>query len=136
MSIYKETHTGEQSTIQKERRRSSARHIILVLDDIAEYNRIKELGDLVKYHSKLMSYYGFDVKSGKWNTRSFLITPTDAQLEGIQSDIERYNNAVRNYNKYAEHLAKEFCINIYDEMKKGHPIVFHPPPPSPITSSA
>src|SRR5919198_2709514 len=119
MSISKETHAGEQSTIQQERRRSSARHIILVLDDIAEYNRIKELGDLVKYHSKLMSYYGFDVKSGKWNTRSFLITQTDTQLEGIQSDIERYNNAVRNYNKYAEHLAKEFCINIYDEMKKG-----------------
>jgi hypothetical protein len=128
MGISKETHTGEQSTIQKERR-SSARHIILVLDDIAEYNRIKELGDLVKYHSKLISYYGFNVKSGKWNARLFPITQSDAQLEGIQLDVERYNNAVRNYNKYAEHLAKEFCIDIDDEMKKGHLIVFHPPPP-------
>jgi hypothetical protein len=133
MSIPKETHTGEQSIIQKERR-SSARHIILVLEDIAEYNRIKELGDLVKYHSKLMSYYGFNVKSGKWNTRLFPITQTDAQIEGIQLDIERYNNAVRNYNKYAEHLAKEFCIDIEDEMKKGHPVVFHPPSPSPHSS--
>ena len=128
MSISKETHTGEQSTIQKERR-SSARHIILVLDDIAEYNRIKELADLVKYHSKLISYYGFNVKSGKWNARQFPITQSDAQLEGIKLDVERYNNAVRNYNKYAEHLAKEFCKDIEDEMKKGHPIVFHPPPP-------
>jgi hypothetical protein len=55
----------------------------LVLDDIAEYNRIKELGDLVKYHSKLMSYYGFDIRSGKWNTRLFPITQSDTQLEGI-----------------------------------------------------
>ena len=61
MSISKETHTDEQPTIQKERR-NSARHIILVLDDIAEYYRIKELGDLIKYHSKLMSYYGFNIK--------------------------------------------------------------------------
>jgi hypothetical protein len=98
----------------------------LILDDIVEYNRIKELGDLVKYHGKLMSYYGFDVKSGKWNTRLFPITQSDAQLEGIQSDVERYNNAVRDYNIYAEHLAKEYCIDIYDEMKKGHAVVFHP----------
>jgi hypothetical protein len=42
-------------------------------------------------------------------------------VEGIQLDVERYNNAVRNYNKYAEHLAKEYCIDIDDEMKKGHP---------------
>ncbi len=131
MGVSKETHTGEQSTIQKERR-SSARHIILVLDDIAEYNRIKELGDLVKYHSKLMSCYGFDIESGKWNTRLFPTTQNDAQIEGIQSDVESYNNAVRNYNKYAEYLAKEFCIDIEDEMKKGHPIVFHPPPHSAV----
>jgi hypothetical protein len=90
MSISKETHTGEQSTIQKERR-SSARHIILA--------------------NGMLDYF---------------LLLSDAQLEGIQLDVERYNNAVRNYNKYAEHLAKEFCIDIEDEMKKGHPIVFHP----------
>ena len=132
MNIFKETHTGEQPTIQE---RSSIRHVIVILDDIVEYNRIKELGDLVKYHSKLMSYYGFDVKSGKWNTRLFPITQSDAQMEGIQSDIERYNNAVRDYNIYAEHLAKEYCIDIYDEMKKGHAVIFHPPPPHTLTST-
>jgi hypothetical protein len=124
MSIFKGAHVGEQPTIQE---RSSVRHVIVMLDDIVEYNTIKELGDLVKYHSKLISYYGFDVKSGKWNTRLFPVTQNDAQLEGIQLDIERYNNAVRDYNIYAEHLAKEFCIDIEDEMKKGHPVVFHPP---------
>jgi hypothetical protein len=106
----------------------------LVLDDMVKYNRIKELDDLVKYHSKLMSYYGFDVKTGKWDTALFPVIQTDAQLEGIQSDIERYNSAVRDYNKYAEHLAKEFCIDIYDEMNKGHTVVFQHP--SQITASA
>ena len=124
MSISKEAQVDEQPTIQEE---IVIRDVILILDDIVEYNRIKELGDSVKYHSKLMSYYGFDVKSGKWNTRLFPITQSDAQLEGIQSDIERYNNAVRDYNIYAEHLAKEYYIDIYDEMKKGHAVIFHPP---------
>ena len=129
MNISEEAQADEQPIMQEER---VVRHIILVLDDIAEYNRIKELGDLVKYHSKLMSYYGFNIKSGKWNTRLFPVTQTDAQIEGIQLDIERYNNAVRNYNKYAEYLAKKFCIDIYDEMKKGHPVIFHPPPYSSV----
>jgi hypothetical protein len=124
MNISEEAQADEQPIMQEER---VVRHIILVLDDIAEYNRIKELGDLVKYRSKLMSYYGFNVKRCKWNTRLFPITQSDAQLEGIQSDVERYNNAVRDYNMYAEHLAKEFCIDIEDEMKKGHNVVFHPP---------
>jgi hypothetical protein len=50
-------------------------------------------------------------------------------LEGIQSDVERYNNAVRDYNIYAEYSAKEHFIDIYDEMKKGHAVIFHPPSP-------
>src|SRR5919205_278112 len=129
MRVFRETNVGEQQPTPE---KSSVRHVILILDDIVEYNRVKELGDLVKYHGKLMSYYGFDVNTGKWDNRLFPVTQTDTQLEGVQSDIERYNNTVRDYNKYAEHLAKEFCIDIEDEMKKGHPIVFHPPPHSAV----
>lgn len=114
------------SSIQE---RKKIRNIILLLDDIVEYNRIKELGDLVKYHSKLMSYYGFDVTTGKWNTRQFPIIQAYSQMEGINSDIDRYNKALREYNKYAEHLAKEYCINISNEMKKGHGVIFRQPPP-------
>lgn len=125
MNISGETKAGKQKPPIEGK--SSVRHVILVLDDIVQYNRVKELGDLVKYHSKLMSYYGFDVNTGKWDTRLFPVTQSDAQLEGIQSDIERYNNSVRDYNKYAEYLAKEFCIDIYDEMNNGHAIVFQPP---------
>lgn len=116
---------SEQPT--NEVKTNSARHIVLIMDDMVKYNRVTGLGDLVNYHSKLMSYYGFDVKTGKWDTKRFPVTKNDVQLKGIQSDIERYNNAVRDYNKYAEHLAKEFCIDIYDEVKKGHVVVFRPP---------
>ena len=115
---------GRQSAIQE---KGQERNIVLIMDDIVKYNRVTELGEVVKYHSKLMSYYGFDPKSGKWDSKLFPVTQNDAQLEGIQKDIERYNNALRDYNKYAEHLAKELQIDIYEEMKKGHSIVFRPP---------
>jgi hypothetical protein len=115
---------GRQPAIQE---KDQQRHIVLIMDDIVKYNRVTELGDVVKYHSKLMSYYGFDPKTGKWDFRLFPVSQNDAQLEGIQKDTKRYNNALRDYNKYAEHLAKEFQIDIYEEMKKGHSIVFRPP---------
>jgi hypothetical protein len=115
---------GRQSAIQE---KDQQRNIVLIMDDIVKYNRVTELGELVKYHSKLMSYYGFDPKTGKWDSRLFPVTQNDAQLDGIQKDIERYNNALRDYNKYAEHLAQELQIDIYEEMKKGYSIVFRPP---------
>jgi hypothetical protein len=64
-----------QTAVQE---RKNLRPIIVVLDDIIEYNRVKELADLVKYHSKLMSYYGLDLKTGKWNTKQFPVTQTPA----------------------------------------------------------
>jgi hypothetical protein len=106
----------------------------LILNNVVEYNRVKELGDLVKYHSKLISYYGFDVKNGKWNIKLFPVIQTDEQLEGINSDIDRYNKAIREYNKYAEHLPKEYSIDIYEEMKKGRSVIFRPPHPPQITA--
>ena len=85
-------------------------------------DRVKDLQDLVIYHSKLISYYGFDTGSGKWNTTLFPVTQTDAQLEGINSDIQRYNKTVRNYNNYAEYLAGKYSIDINDEIKKGRTV--------------
>jgi hypothetical protein len=126
MNTFRDLQPNNQSTIQ-ESGNLTQRNIVLIMDDMVKYNRITELGDLVRYHSKLMSYYGFDVNTGKWDTRLFPVTQNDAQMEGTQLDIERYNTAVRDYNKYAEHLAGEFHIDIYEEMKKGHSIVFRPP---------
>jgi hypothetical protein len=90
----------------------------VTLDDIVEYNRVKELADLVKYHSKLMSYYGLDLKTGKWNTKQFPVTQTDAQMEGVNSDINTYNKAVRDCNKYGEFLAKKYCLTLMNRFTK------------------
>jgi hypothetical protein len=104
--------------------------VILILDGIIEYKRVKELGDLVRYRSKLISYYGFNIKTGKWNTKQFSVTQTDAQMEGIISDVERYNKAVRDHNKYAEYLAKKYYIDINGEIKIGRNVIFCPSPPT------
>jgi hypothetical protein len=101
----------------------------VTLDDIVEYNRVKELADLVKYHSKLMSYYGLDLKTGKWNTKQFPVTQTDTQMDGINSDISTYNKAVRDCNKYGEFLAKKYCIGIDEQVDKGSVIIFRPSSP-------
>jgi len=42
-----------------------------------------------------MSYYGLDLKTGKWNAKQFPVTQTDAKMEGITYDINTYNKAVR-----------------------------------------
>ena len=101
--------------------RKNLQRTIVILGNILEYDRTKELGDLVRYHGKLMSYYGLDLNTGKWNTKQFPVTQTDAQMEGINSDIRTYNNAVRNFNMYGEFLAKKYCVN------KGGVIIFRPP---------
>ena len=87
-------HNQEKNQTAIEERRS-LRRIIVTSDDIVEYNRVKELPDLVKYHSKIMPYYGLDLKTGKCNAKQFPATQTDTQMEGITSDINTYNKAVR-----------------------------------------
>ena len=61
--------------------------LVLILDDKSEYDRIKDLVDIVRYQSKLMACYGFDVESGRWDSTKFPVTKTDSQMEGIQSNI-------------------------------------------------
>jgi hypothetical protein len=119
-------HNQEKNQTAAEERKN-LRPIIVILDDIVEYNRVKELADLVKYYSKLMSYYGLDLKTGKWNTKQFPVTQTDTQMEGINSDINTYNKAVRDCNKYGEFLAKKYCIDIDEQVYKGGVIIFRPP---------
>jgi hypothetical protein len=121
-------HNQEKNQTAVEEKRN-LRAIIVTLDDIVEYNRVKELADLVKYHSKLMSYYGLDLKTGKWNTKQFPVTQTDTQMDGINSDISTYNKAVRDCNKYGEFLAKKYCIGIDEQVDKGSVIIFRPSSP-------
>ena len=121
-------HNQEKNQTAVEEKRN-LRAIIVTLDDIVEYNRVKELADLVKYHSKLMSFYGLDLKTGKWNTKQFPVTQTDTQMDGINSDISTYNKAVRDCNKYGEFLAKKYCIGIDEQVDKGSVIIFRPSSP-------
>jgi hypothetical protein len=111
----------------QEEYRKHMRSIILILEDKIEYDRIKDLADTIRYRSKLMAYYDFDVQSGKWDNSKFPATRTDSQTEGIRSDIQRYNDSVQEYNEYTEYLATTYGIDIQSEIKKGHNVIFHPP---------
>jgi len=111
----------------QEEYRKHIRSIILILENKMEYNRIKDLADTIRYRSKLMAYYGFDVQSGKWDNTKFPVTRTDSQMEGIRSDIQRYNDAVQEYNQYTEYLATTYGIDIQSEIRKGRNIIFRPP---------
>jgi hypothetical protein len=111
----------------QEEYRKHIRSIILILEDKMEYNRIKDLADTIRYRSKLMAYYGFDVQSGKWDNTKFPVTRTDSQMEGIRSDIQRYNDAVQEYNEYTEYLATTYGIDIQSETRKGRNVIFRPP---------
>ena len=57
-----------------------------------------------------------DLKNGKWNTKQFPVTQIDAQIKGINSDINTYNKGVRDCNKYGEFLAKKYCIDIDEQV--------------------
>jgi hypothetical protein len=55
-----------------------------------------------------MTYYGFDMKSGIWDTKLFPITKKDKEIEGINTDRLRFNDAVKIYNDYVIHLSKKY----------------------------
>ena len=44
-------------------------HTILLLDHRREYDTIVELRDTASYYGILVSYYEFDMISGKWNIK-------------------------------------------------------------------
>ena|GEM_PF-2315224 len=111
----------------QEEYRKHIRSIILILEDRTEYDKIKDLADTIRYRSKLMAYYGFDVQSGTWDNTKFPVTRTDSQIEGIQSDIQRYNEVIQEYNEYTEYLATMYGIDIQSEIRKGRNVIFRPP---------
>jgi hypothetical protein len=76
------------------------------------------------YQAKLMSWYGLDTKNGKWNITQYPVTQTDEHIEGIISDIQKYNDTVHRYNEYARYLGLDYGIDINMELKKGCKIVF------------
>lgn len=103
------------------------RSVIITLENKFEYNQIVELLDSIMYQKKLMDSYGLDGINNKWDLDKFPVTKTDTQMNGIQRDIQTYNETVKQYNEYCIHLGLEYGIDIANEMKKGCKILFRPP---------
>lgn len=67
---------------------------------------------------QVLLFCGLDLKTGKWNTKQFPVTQTDAQMEGITSDIHTYNKSARDYNKYGEFLSKNIALRLLNSFAK------------------
>lgn len=74
-----------------------------------------------------MNCYGLDTVNCNWDLKKFPVTRTDTQMNGIQRDIQKYNETVCQYNDYSKRLGLEYGIDIVNEMKKGCNIIFRPP---------
>ena len=100
--------------------------ILLLLDDRREYDTIVELRDTALYYGKLMSYYGFDVKSGKWDLKQFPVTKNDKEMIRINSDRLRFNQAVQEYNIYIKYLSRKYRLKPFDGTRSGFFISVRP----------
>jgi hypothetical protein len=103
--------------------------ILLLLDDRREYDTIVELRNTALYYGKLMSYYGFDVKSGEWDAKQFSVTKNDKEIIRINSDRFRFNLAVREYNNYIEYLSRKYHIKPFDGTRSGFFVSVRPSHP-------
>jgi hypothetical protein len=79
------------------------------------------------YYGRLMSHYGFDMKSGKWDTKQFPVTKNDKEMIGINSDRLRFNDAVKKYNDYVIHLSKKYHLHDLEESSTSFIVSFRPP---------
>jgi hypothetical protein len=100
--------------------------LLLALDERCQIQVISFVQAL-----QVLLFCGLDLKTGKWNTKQFPVTQTEAQMEGITSDINTYNKSVRDCNKYGEFLSKKYCVEIEidEQVCKGSLIIFRPPSP-------
>jgi hypothetical protein len=90
---------------------------IWVLKNKTEYDRLEDLSDYAHYNYKLMSQYGHDVKTGKWDPKRFPVSQTDAQCEGALSDIRRSWKALHDFNEYKEYLARKYHLDLEEANK-------------------
>gem|GEM_PF-4655847 len=51
-------------------------YAVWVLINRTEYNRLTELSDRASYYGKLISQYGFNARTGDWNSKLFPDTQT------------------------------------------------------------
>lgn len=67
------------------------------------------------------------MKSGIWDTKLFPITKKDKEIEGINTDRLRFNDAVKNYNDYVIHLSKKYQLHDLGGSSISFIVSFHPP---------
>jgi hypothetical protein len=91
----------------------------MLLDDRRESDTIVELRNTALYYGRLMSHYGFDMKSGKWDTKQYPVTKNDKEMIGINSDRLRFNLAVQKYNNYIEYLSRKYHLKLFDRPGNG-----------------
>jgi hypothetical protein len=89
-----------------------------------EYNRIRDLADHVIYYNKLLSQYGFHPKTGEFNPKLFPVTQTDAQLEGIRSDVDTLNKAISELNGYKAYLARKYDLDFAEQEKYNEQVYY------------
>ena len=53
-----------------------------------------------------------------WDTKLFPITKKDKEIEGINTDRLRFNDAVKKYNDYVDSSVKEISVFMYLERVK------------------
>jgi hypothetical protein len=93
------------------KRKRTLDRAVLLMADRREFDRILELRNTALYYGKLMSFYGLDIKLGTWDTKLFPTTKNDKEIKGINSGRLRFNEAVKEYNEYVNHLSKKYHLH-------------------------
>jgi hypothetical protein len=92
---------------------------VWVLKDKTEYDRLVDLCDDAQYNSKLLSQYGFNKRTGEFDSKLFPVIKTDAQMEGVKSDIDRAVKSVDDLKRYKEYLSRKYDLLAHlDEANK------------------
>ena len=101
--------------------------ILLLLDDRREFDTLVDLRNTALYYGKLMSQYGFNMKSGKWDMKQIPVTKNDKEMMGINSDRLRFNEAVHQYNNYIKYLSRKYHLKPVDGSGNGFFVSVRPP---------
>ena len=83
---------------------------IIYLKDKEEYDKLADIQSNVKYHSKIVESYGYDIYTGDIDTKKFPITKEDKEMDSIAKDFKNYFKASGEYIDYLKELIKKYDI--------------------------
>jgi hypothetical protein len=107
---------------------------IWVIRNRTEYDRLIKLHEMAIAYGKLLSQYGFNAVTGDWNEKLFPVTPTDAQMKEIRSDMDAYKKALSNVVEYSQYLGRKYSLEVGDFLSTRHykEWIFYYQPTAPI----